>query len=310
MNSELLSRLCALTEEERGLLEDPTALPRSLYAKAGSFIVDRRLVSGHTAGEETAAIFLRRHPRFRAFPTHSHDFMELMVVCNGSITHTVGSETVRLAKDDLILLGRHTTHAVAAAQEGDLGINLIISPDLFEQLLRTVRRRLPHAGQALEGLLRREGPPYLVFHGGEHRGIRYLVESMLEAALDEGMAQAVLLEGSLSLLLCHLALICGDRAAAPERAEDLLRRRLTEYLRSSYSTATLTEAARMLGVSPAYLSRRVTEVFGVTFKTLLINERFSAAEELLCHTSLPVGEIYRRVGYETGPHFHKAFWCF
>ena len=304
MDTKILAALSELSVEEQSQNDAPT---RSLYAKAGSFIIDRRLVSGHTAGEETAALCLRRHPRFRDFPTHTHDFIELMYVCQGSITHTVGDEQISLAQDDLILLGRYASHSVSTADYDDLCINLIVSPDLFEQFLLTLRKRLPRGGRVLEGLLRRDGTSYLVFHGSESLSVRNLVESMIDGALRGEADNDFLLEQSMGLLLGHLALLSKEDVPPKETAGDVLQRKLITYLHSSYSTATLTEAARMLGVAPAYLSRRTTEIFGVSFKMLLMNERFAAATELLRTTSLSVGEIHRRVGYETRPQFYKEF---
>ncbi len=89
--------------------------------------------------------------------------------------------------------------------------------------------------------------------------------------------------------------------------DEKLKKKILNYIRTSYSTATLTEAAHMMGLSPSYLSRTVCNVFGQSFKDLLMAERFEAARELLRSTTMPIGDIINRVGYENSSYFHKEF---
>ena len=88
---------------------------------------------------------------------------------------------------------------------------------------------------------------------------------------------------------------------------DDLKNRLINYIKTSYSTATLTEAAEIFGLSVPYLSRWVVKNIGMSFKEMLMRERFSAARELLSATKMSIGDIIRSVGYENSSYFHKEF---
>lgn len=306
MRQEFLDRLRALTEEEQRIPAESDPHNRSLYAKSGRFIIERRRMSALTSGESTAAISLRPHPRFREFPTHSHDYIELMYVCCGSVTHRIGDETVTLATDDLILLGKDTQHSILPAGEGDIGMNLIVSTDLLESLLRHMRDGSPRSGKALEGILEKGDVPYRVFHGSESVGLCNLMECMISSALLEKNADGYLLRQALALLLGYLAIL-DDTDVTEADTEEQMKRKILDYIRTSYSTATLTEAAQMLGLSAPYLSRWCCAHLGESFKELLMKERFSAACGLLTATKMPVGDIINRVGYENGSYFHKEF---
>ena len=109
---------------------------------------------------------------------------------------------------------------------------------------------------------------------------------------------------NLRCLLTLLLSLTGGKSVntLPEREV-----RLISYIRSSYATATLTEAAELLRLSPAYLSRLCKERFGESFKELLMKERFSAAVNLLTETDMPIGDIISTVGYENNSYFHKEF---
>ena len=308
MQAEILQFLSRITEEEQYILVQDNPSHRSLYAKSGRFIIERRQVSHLSFGESTAAVCLRPHPRFRGFPAHSHDFIEIMYVCSGHVTHVIGDQEVRLEADDVILLGKDTRHSIRSAGADDIGINLIISTDLFETLLGALRQKSQLPIGKFESLLKRDGLPFCVFHAAESISVRNLMESMIASVIVEKRANGYILQQSLALLLCYLAEMTeAKEPPLPDSDEMALKKKILNYLQTSYSTATLTEAASMLGLSPAYVSRIVTQSFGESFKDLLMHERFNAAKDLLRSTKMPVGDIINHVGYENSSYFHKEF---
>ena len=82
---------------------------------------------------------------------------------------------------------------------------------------------------------------------------------------------------------------------------------LIYYIKTSYKSATLTEAAGLLGLTPAYLSRWTKSKLGMPFKQLLMEKRFSVAVGLITETSTPINVIISDVGYENSSYFHKQF---
>ena len=308
MNATLLERLSRITPEEQvGLAEQPLS-PQVLYGKSGRFIIERRHMSHRSTGQVTAPILMHPHPRFREFPLHSHDYIELMYVCSGRITHVIDDKEICLEADDLILFGKDTRHAIRPAGKEDIGMNWIISTDLLESELHGLRRNSRFSCRVPEELIRSGGLPYYVLHGRDSLAIRNLMEAMIDSYLDETYKDGYILQQSLALLLSYLAAqteAWDNTDAAGGR--ELLQKKLREYIRTSYSTATLTEAAQMLGLSPSYLSRLTCQLFGVSFKELLLRERFFAAGELLGTTKMPIGDIINHIGYENSSYFHKEF---
>ncbi len=306
MRQEILSRLTDITEEEQFILIEKAPDPKEIYSRSGRFIIERRRMSSLSFGESTAAICIRQHPRFRDFPLHSHDYIEIMYVCGGSITHKIGGETVTLGEDDLIILGKDTKHSILSAKENDIGINLIIAAELFEDAYNKMRKNSQLSNRAIENLLHGEGMPYCVFSARDCLPVQNIMESMISSVICEGNAGGYVLRQSVNLLICYLSSLFPDAPDDGSRKEKL-KKRILGYIESSYSTATLTEAAEMLGLSPSYLSRLICEYFGVSFKKLLTDARFETACGLLMSTDLPIGDIINRVGYENSSYFHKEF---
>ena len=306
MREDILSKLKNITEEEQFILIENAPDPKEIYSRSGRFIIERRRVSSLSSGDSTAAICIRQHPRFRDFPLHSHDYIEMMYVCEGNITHKIGGETVTLHADDLLILGKDTNHSIASASENDIGINLIISTELFEDAYNKMRKNSQISNGKIEGLLREEGASYCIFCARECLPVQNIMESMISSVICEGNAAGYVLRQSVNLLICYLSSLYPD-TPNDTSSKEKMKKRIMGYIESSYSTATLTEAADMLGLSPSYLSRLTCDYFGVSFKKLLTSTRFETACSLLTTTDLPIGEIICRVGYENSSYFHKEF---
>ena len=306
MRQEILSRLEAITEEEQFILIEKAPDPKELYSRSGRFIIERRRVSSLSSGEATAAICIRQHPRFRDFPLHSHDYIEMMYVCEGNIIHKIGGETVTLREDDLLILGKDTKHSILSAGENDIGINLIVSTELFENAYNKMRQNSQLSNRRIEALISGEDISYCVFSAGSCLHVQNIMESMISSVICEENAGGYVLRQSVNLLICYLSSLFPDTPSELNNGEKI-KKRILNYIESSYSSATLTEAAEMLGLSPSYLSRLTKEYFGVSFKKLLTATRFETACGLLTSTELPIGDIINRVGYENSSYFHKEF---
>ena len=307
MQEKILSELSKITEEEQSILVSEETDRRALYSRSKRFIIERRHISGISIGESTAAICMHPHPRFREFPTHTHDYIEIMYVCSGSITHVINGTHVRLDTDELIILGKDTKHSINSADHGDIGINIIISTDLFESTYNSIKKSSRLSERKIESLIQRNGLPYCVFSARESIEIKNIVENMICSTLFDKEPDGYILKQSLRLLLCYLTRLDDTEKESDYSYRDEIKKKILDYIETSYSSATLTEAAEMLGLSPSYLSRLVCSCFGVSFKELLMSARFDAAARLLSSTDMPIGDIINRVGYENSSFFHKEF---
>ena len=311
MREETLKRLTEqmeLVERSEGS-GDTERDPQRLYSKSGRFIIERRTISSRSTGEPSAPIVLRPHPRFLGFPEHTHDYVELMYVCSGVITHNVGKERITVSAGDIIALGKNTRHSINASGASDVGVNVIISAELFEIMLNSIRRDSTVKTKRLEGLLDKDTDRFRVFKCAQSVEIGNLLENMVCSSLLRDNKNEYLLEQSVRILICYLCELTdsSDILIEDSNYTERTKKKVAKYIRTSYSTATLTELAEYLGLSAPYLSRWICANFGVSFKELLMRERFSVACDLLRSTDTPIGEVLVHVGYENSSYFHKEF---
>ena len=301
MRSDIIEKLRTVAqEEERSLGTSDRGAIQSFYGRPGRFIIERRRVSYMASGHTELPISLHVHPTSLYFPEHSHDYIEVMYVVAGSITHEIGGESVTVAAGDAIIFGRAARHSIRETGEGDLGVNLIISTELYEKMLSGAARASSLETAPMLALLEEKEPHHLVIPSSKSPYVDGVFELLVEA-MTKGDTDFYIIEATTSLLLYHLA-----SSAAPSVGGSR-EMRLAEYVRTSYASATLTEAAELLGFSEPYLSRWCRRSFGVSFKEMLMEERFRAACELLEGTDMSVGEIITTVGYENSSYFHREF---
>ena len=303
MDKSIIERLTRLTEEEREILAGQ-ALRRGDYTLSDKFIVNEKKLLG-----EGKQLDLRLHTRFVDFPEHGHDYMEFMYVYAGSVTHVIDGKRIPLACGDILFLNRHIRHSVLKAGQEDIGINFIVSNDFLKQVFRNVRNDPIMSGFLMRNFEQDGEGEYLHFRTREVFPVRNLLDNLIYALAEEGAADDAVLTQLVSLLFTYLAkysatLAEGYRAASPEIR---LRQQISAYLEENYPRATLTDLAERTGYSLEYLSRRIRELFGSSFRGLLIDRRLAAAEQLLLSTDMNVEEVVRAVGYENQSHFHRMF---
>ena len=299
-----MDQLTAVTAEEKKILAGLQGIDPSDYQASEEFTLksERFLTDGRQ-------IQLRRHTRFTDFPEHGHDYMEFMYVYAGSITHMIDGTRIVLQSGDILFLNRHIRHSILRAEEKDIGINFIASNAFLQYILHNVENNA-----IMHGFLTRNFDPhgageYLHFRTQDCFPIRNLLDNLIYAVMHHSPDDYAILSQIVSLLftyLAHYQNTLGDcrRIVSPAVA---LRQSVCIYIEQRYTDATLTDLANRLGYTEEYLSRRIHELCGKTFRALLAEQRLSVAEKLLTSSDLSVEEIIRTVGYENQSYFHRIF---
>lgn len=70
---------------------------------------------------------------------------------------------------------------------------------------------------------------------------------------------------------------------------------------------TIAELAKLVHLSPNYLSTTFKKFFGVPLQLYITKYRISVAEQLLSNTVLPISTVAEMTGYSDAPHFSQVF---
>lgn len=298
MNPSLLNQLSQITEEEQNLLSGGP-LDTSLYGPGQRFIIQtKRLLS------DSQSIAVRTHTRFTDFPLHSHNYVEMMFVLQGQITHSIDGKELTLNPGDLLVMNRHLLHAIRQAGREDIGINFIMSDAFIRSIWPDMNGTIFSGFFAEDSRKDGEGQ-YLLFHATDYPPVENLLENLLYE-LTRKKYSDLILNRSVALLFQYLSLNVCPLLDATKRLtrEDAQKREIMQYLKAHYQTASLTELASRMHLSIPYTSSLIQARFGCSFQKLLIDYRLETARQLLDTTSMPIAGITEKVGYENSSFFH------
>ena len=200
MNAELLRKLSVITEEERRILQGERRIDRSLYMDG-----TRDVISGDKLLKSGQIITIRPHTRFVAFPEHTHDYVEMVYMCEGETRHEVNGTPLTLKKGELLMLGQHARQSIAPAGEKDVAVNFIVRPAFFSGTLSFLgEEETPLRRFVVSCLTGENEAGYLLFHVADVLPIQNLIENLLYTLTEEIPNRRGILQSTMGLLFAQL----------------------------------------------------------------------------------------------------------
>lgn len=304
MQQALLDHLRKITEEEQRILDGASEVDQGLYTSGKDFTVDSAKML-----EEGKLIAVRTHTRFVHFPSHRHNFIEVLYVCEGSLTNIIGGKEVVIEAGELLFLNQFTRHEILPAGKNDIAINFMILPEFFD-VAYTMAGSNNILADFLVHVLRQneEKGEYLHFRVAEVLQIQNLLENMIYSLVTGKGDQNRINQTTMGLIFLYLLdSVQYAEMRVPNQYENMIAMTTLDYIEQSYKTATLTELCVKLHLPMHVLSKMIKKNTGFNFKELLQRKRMNKAIELMCETELPISDIIAAVGYENGSYFHRVF---
>lgn len=305
MDTHLIEKLQVISSEEQFYLSnEQNQVQQELYAAEGLHQID----CGHLL-EKGSLITVRPHSRFINFPEHSHNYIEMMYICKGSVTHIIDGKRIVMEKGDFLILDQHTKHEILRAEYDDVGINFIALPEFFEIPLHMLRERNSIAEFFFNMFRKRTTfSPYLLFQLKDNPFIENLMENLILSLLDGKAENDEINQYTMGLvflyLLKHMDSLKQD--SSMDYQEVILQATL-QYINTGYKDAQLSTIAEDFHQSLSVLSKLIKEKTGFTFQELLMRKRFQRAVMLLEESDLTIEEIAESVGYENISYFYRQF---
>ena len=301
MNQAIITTLSRITEEEREILSGRRSIDRSIYMDGS-----RDVISGEKLLERDKLIAVRPHTRFIAFPEHTHDYVEMVYMCQGGTTHTVDGNRICLREGELLLLGQNARQSIEAAGERDLAVNFIVKPEFLGGILRFLGDEETPLRRFVLGALRGDGGvDYLLFRATDYLPVQNLIENLIWTLIQDTPNKRGILQLTMGLLFAQLLSHTDLLAAADAQQEITVR--VLRYIEERYRDGSLTEIANELNYEVSGLSRFVLRSTGRSYTELVQEKRLSQAAWLLRNTRERVEDVARAVGYDNVSYFHRIF---
>lgn len=304
MDPLLLQTLAAITEEEKKLLAGRT-VDQQLYTDSREFTVDSAKML-----QKGKLMDIRPHTRFAYFPSHRHNYIEIIYMCAGHTTHIINHNTrVTLRQGDLLFLNRNTCHEILPAEKADIAVNFIILPEFFDVALSMIPKGNILSDFLISTLCRDASDLfYLHFKVAEILPVQNLIENMVWSVVHSQNNHYRINQTTMALLFLQLLNYTDhiEQGTPPQYDRTLVLSALKD-IEENYRTASLSELARQHKQSLSHYSKLISAATGTTYKELLQRRRLDKAAELLATTSLSISDVIAAVGYDNTSYFYRRF---
>lgn len=301
MDPAILKKLSHITPEEEAILNGSAAIDRSLYMDGS-----RDVISGDKLLPTGKMITIRPHTRFVTFPKHTHDYVEMVYMCQGQTTHTINGQEIVLHTGELLMLGQNARQSIETAGERDIAVNFIVRPAFFSGVLSYLgEEETPLRRFIISCLTGENEAGYLLFRVADVMPVQNLIENLLYTLLENAPNKRGILQMTMGLLFAQLLNHTEKlRFETPEQNAVVS---VLRYVEERYRDGTLTAISEQLHYELTSLSRLIRQKTGRNYTELVQEKRLSQAAWLLRNTEKNVDEISRLVGYENISYFHRLF---
>lgn len=304
MNQQLLDKLKIVTPEEQAILSGRKEIDRDIYMDQASMIVD-----GKKLLDSGKLIQVRPHTRFVAFPTHTHNYVEVIYMCQGSTRHYINGEAVTLREGELLFLNQNATQQIEPAGQEDIAVNFIVLPEFFNQPLQMLGEEENLLRNFIIGCLKDTDSKtsYLHFMVADILPIQNLVENLIWTIMNNQANKRQMNQATMGLLFMQLMNHTDKVKIGEKEYEQDLMLTVLRFIEENYREGQLSELAAKLKVDLYWLSRMIRKMSGKTYTELLQTKRLSQAGYLVTNTKKPITDIMEAVGYDNSTYFHKIF---
>jgi len=303
LNSELLEKLKVITDEELEILNGRKEIDDRIYMKPSTNIVDKRKLL-----KNGDLIKIRPHTRFIHFPAHSHNYIEIVYMCQGSTHHIINGDDVILQKGDLLFLNLKAVHEIYPAKADDIAVNFIVLPEFFDVAIKMMDEKENALRNYIIGCLTgsRDDVAYLHFKVADLLPIQNLIENLIWSIMNNQHVANNINQVTMGLLLLHL-MNYTDKIKTEKNYEQDFTLKILKFIEENYREGELNDLAFKLNCNVVWLSRMIKKLTGRTFTELIQIKRLNQAAYLLDSTKISVADIGFMVGYENISYFHRLF---
>lgn len=304
MHQELIRELAVITEEEQKILDGRREIDQQIYTEKKEMIVDSSKLL-----KKGKLIQVRPHTRFVHFPPHTHNYIEVIYMCQGSTTHIVNGNKVILEQGDLLFLNQNAVQEILPAGKDDIAVNFIVLPEFFNVAFSMMGAEDNQLKEFLVGALcgRDEETSYLYFHVADILPVQNLIENMVWTIFYDSSNKRSCNQITMGLLFLQLLNYMDKMEAGGRKYDTEITATVLSYIEDHYKEGTLSELAAEMNADVYWLSREIRRRIGKNYKELLQEKRMQQALYLLKNSRLPVSDIIESVGYDNTSYFYRKF---
>ncbi len=252
-------------------------------------------------------VFVLRHPRYTRPSMHKHNYFEINFVACGQGKFLFEDETHVMKEGEICIIAPNSNHDFLIDDDSTV-FTICIRKSTFDTTFFSLMTRKDLLSYFFQNILRGDDQAnFLLFFTNNSPQLKlYIRHLMIESSRKDIYSNAC----SISLVNLLFAVLLRTASQTIqfrncEKWSDVTS--VLQYIQHNYQTLTLSGLADMFHYSEPHLCTLIKQNTGLTFTQLIKKLRLAEAVDLLLNTSMKVGEIADRVGYNSADHFSRVF---
>ena len=237
---------------------------------------------------------------------HKHEFIEIVYIMSGKMTHEINSKTCNVKHGDIIFMNYGCTHSFHA-EAPHCYVDILFSPEMFEESVLTPQNAFAVlALTAFDGMREDTDFGKISFSGSERHDIENIIMAMLKEYNEQQDSWELILGNYLHTLIIKM-LRKSNANMAYVNLDETWKEILSYIDENIDSKLSLSELARKCFYNPSYFSRVFKEKFGVTFIEYVAKKRLDCAIDLMQNSQMSLEDIACQAGFSDIKGLYHAF---
>ncbi len=296
MNKELLNSLIQATAiNPQYLFDDKNGKLKNKKLECENLFCDDMLIA------------VRADTSCEYFPKHTHNYVEIVYMCQGKSTHLIDGEAVILNEGEFLFLNKNCVQETFKSEKNKITVNFIVHTSFFKEILQQLGSgETPLHRFIIQSIDENNKKScYLHFCVSKVLPIQNLAENLVWNMLNNVPEKSMLARKTMSLLF--LQLLNHTKEIKFGYNDNSIITSVMEYIDGNYANGTLSELSKNMFYDFNALSKQIKKYTGKNYTELVQEKRISQASLLLKSTKLSISEIAQKVGYENESYFHRLF---
>ena len=241
-----------------------------------------------------------------AEPAHTHDFIELVYVKDGSAREKIDGQEYLVERGDLLFLNYDCTHSFLPIEKYTY-VNICFSPETVGNAIITPENAFSLLTlTAFDEMRSESNGGKLSFCGGERKEIEDILDAMLKEYAEKQTSWNTVMENYLNILITKMLRQMEVGIGKEDIGETW--QKLSEYIEANLDAElTLSTLAQKCFYNPSYFSRVFKEKFQMSPVEYVTRKRLNCAVRLLSESEISVDEVGIRAGFSDRSSFYRAF---
>ena len=239
-------------------------------------------------------------------PEHTHEFIEIIYITEGSCVHTINGVSYNVKHGDMLFINYGSVHSFES-DDCFSYVNVCFSPEMLGDKIITRDNAFSLLCLTAFDEMRSESDGGVIsFSEGERKELENIFEYMLREK-KEGLPEwSKILENYLNIVVTKM--LRKAHGSLELHSINTVWEELSEYIDQNLGNElSLSSLAEKCFYNPSYFSRIFKKKFGVSLVEYVARKRLDYAIELLGDSELSVDEISSKAGFSDRSKFYYAF---